>query len=91
MAVVDYEPIGLNGFCDQAINKFKEEYQISTAQFDSFRYSFSREKFQIHQSNAPEIRAIYEKWKQFNSQQTSAYIKQIRDTLKKSILMSVLD
>ncbi|MEI2741325.1 MAG: hypothetical protein V9G63_02625 [Candidatus Competibacter sp.] len=83
MAVVDYEPIGLNGFCDQAINKFKEEYQISTAQFDSFRYSFSREKFQIHQSNAPEIRAIYEKWKQFNSQQTSAYIKQIRDTLKK--------
>lgn len=83
MAVIDYEPTGVDGFCDKAVKRFQEEYQISADKFAAFRRYFSAQKLQTHNSKDPAISAIYERWKQFNSQQTSAYIKQIREGLRK--------
>ncbi len=83
MAVIDYEPTGLDGFCDKAINRFKEEYKVNADKFDIFRRYFSAQKLQTYHSKDPAISDIYGQWKQFNSQQTSAYIQQIREELRK--------
>ena len=80
MAVIDYEPTGVDGFCDKAVKRFQEEYQISADKFAAFRRYFSAQKLQTHNSKDPAISAIYERWKQFNSQQTSAYIKPVSYT-----------
>lgn len=83
MAVFDYEPTGMAGFCEQAISKFKEEYKVDASKFELFRRYFSFNKFKTYLSKDPEIKAIYEKWKRFNSQQTGSYIRQIRQALRK--------
>ncbi|MBL8251840.1 MAG: hypothetical protein JNK31_09240, partial [Candidatus Competibacter sp.] len=83
MAVIDFEPTGMDGFCDKAVKKFKEEYKIGSSEFDAFRRYFSSNKFQTYTAKDPELSAIYAKWQHFNSQQTSDYIKQIRESLRK--------
>lgn len=84
IATIDYEPTGLTGFCDDAINEFENQFKIKKEEFDNFRDLFASKKLNAFRSNDKKFTELYRKWVIFNSQQTSAYVKILRDKLKEN-------
>ncbi len=82
IATYDYEPRGTNGFSDASIKVFKEKYNVSDADFQTFRAYVAKNGLQTHLSTDPLIAKLWAQWTEHSSYQTSNYVRRISEAVK---------
>lgn len=82
IATFDFEPTGTHGFNAAAVQTFRQEHQLSEADFQRFRDYVAKHHLQTHATTDPEIARIWKLWVQFRSQQNTKYLQRIYEATK---------
>ena len=82
IATFDYEPRGTTGFSPAAIAKFKQEYNVSSVDFQKFQEYVAKDGSKTSQTTDPLIAKIWRQWVEFRSTQTSNYVRRISEAVK---------
>jgi len=78
----DFEPTGTHGFSAAAVKAFREEHNLSEADFQRFRDYVTRHQLQTHAATDPEIARIWKLWTHFRSEQNTKYLQRIYEAIK---------
>ena len=81
-ATFDFEPHGAMGFSSAATEKFKREYNISDADFETFRQYLETNGLKTWQSQDPVVAGVWGKWTRFRTAQSSAYVARLAKEFK---------
>jgi hypothetical protein len=84
-ATFDYEPNGINGFSPTSVAAFKAKYHVADADFETFQKYVAEHRVHTFQTTDALIKDIWEKWTDFRSDTTSAYIGRIYQAFKKQM------
>jgi hypothetical protein len=82
IATYDYEPTGRNGFSEAGISAFQKKYNVSEADFKTFREYVAKNGLQTHLSTDPLISKTWKQWTEFRSNTTSTYVRRISEAAK---------
>lgn len=82
IATFDFEPRGSMGFSPAAIAAFRQRYNVSEEEFNTFREYIAANGLKTHQSEDPLISRLWRQWTEFRSEQTSNYVRRISQAVK---------
>lgn len=78
----DFEPTGLSGFHPASVKAFREQHNLSEAQFKNFRDYVAKHGLQTHATTDPEIARIWKLWTNFRTEQNTKYLQRIYEATK---------